>query len=71
MLFIEGIRDLSASELGMLGMAHVAYIKPVVVDGAEAFAVHAADGTEMAVIGDRQLAFAVVRQYEMEPLSVH
>jgi len=31
MQFIEGIRDLSASELGMLGMADVAYIKPVVI----------------------------------------
>ena len=71
MQFIEGIRDLSASELGMLGMADVAYIKPVVVDGSEVFAVHAADGTEMAVIGDRDLAFAVVRQHELEPLSVH
>jgi hypothetical protein len=55
----------------MLGMADVAYIKPVVVDGDEAFAVHAADGTQMAVIADRDLAFAVVRQHELEPLSVH
>jgi len=67
----DGSRHLSPSELGMLGMADVAYIKPVVVDGDEAFAVHAADGTQMAVIGDRDLAFAVVRQHELEPLSVH
>jgi len=37
----------------------------------EAFAVHAADGTQMAVIADRDIAFAVVRQHELEPLSVH
>ena len=58
MQFIEGMRDLSPSELGMLGMADLAYIKPVLVEGTGAFAVHAADGTEMAVIGDRDLAFA-------------
>lgn len=71
MQFIDGIRRLSPSELGMLGMADLAYIKPVVVDGTEAFAVHAADGTEMAVIADREVAFAVVRQHELEPVSVH
>ena len=71
MQIIDGIRDLSPSELGMLGMADVAYIKPVLIEGAEAFAVHAADGTQMAVIADRDIAFAVVRQHELEPLSVH
>ena len=71
MQFIEGMRHLSPSELGMLGMADLAYIKPVLVEGTEAFAVHAADGTQMAVIADRDIAFAVVRQHELEPLSVH
>ena len=71
MQIIDGIRDLSPNELGMLGMADVAYIKPVLVEGTEAFAVHAADGTQMAVIADRDIAFAVVRQHELEPLSVH
>jgi hypothetical protein len=71
MQFIEGMRQLSARELGMLGMEDVAYIKPIVEDGVEAFAVCAADGTQMAVIPNRNLAFAVVRQHDMEPLSVH
>jgi hypothetical protein len=71
MQFIEGMRQLSARELGMLGMEDVAYIKPIVEDGVEAFAVCAADGTQMAVILNRNLAFAVVRQHDMEPLSVH
>ncbi|MBV9016518.1 MAG: DUF1150 family protein [Alphaproteobacteria bacterium] len=71
MQLIDGFRHLSPNELGMLGMADVAYIRPVVVEGTEAFAVHAADGTQMAVIADRDMAFAVVRQHELEPLSVH
>jgi hypothetical protein len=71
MQFIAGLRQLSASELGMLGMNDVAYIKRVVVDGAERFAVHAADGSEMTMLADRDLAFAVVRQNDMEPVSVH
>jgi hypothetical protein len=71
MQYIEGIRQLSARELGMLGMNDVAYVKRVVEKGKEAFAVHAADGTRMAVLADRDLAMAAVRQNDMEPASVH
>ena len=71
MHFIEGLRQLSAQELGLLGVNDVAYIKRIVEDGAEGFAVHAADGTRIAVLGDRELAFVVVRQNDMEPVSVH
>jgi hypothetical protein len=49
----------------------IAYVKPVVVDGNAGYAIHAADGTQMAVIADRDIAFAVVRQNELEPVSVH
>jgi hypothetical protein len=71
MQYTEGIRQLSARELGMLGMNDVAYVKRVVEEGKEAFAVHAADGTRMAVVPNRDLAFAAVRQNDMEPASVH
>ena len=71
MQFIEGLRQLSARELGLLGMNDVAYVKHIVDDGAAAFAVHAADGRRIAVLGNRDLAFAVVRQNDMEPVSVH
>ena len=71
MQFIEGLRQLSAQELGLLGINDVAYVKPIVDNGNAAFAVHAADGTRIAVIANRDLAFAVVRQNDMEPVSVH
>jgi hypothetical protein len=68
---IEQMRRMTANDLAMLGMQDIAYVKPVLVDGTEGFAVHAADGTQMALIANRDLAFAVVRQNEMEPVSVH
>lgn len=71
MQFGTNIRQLSAHELGLLGMSDVAYVKSILVDGVVSFAVHAADGTQMAIIPDRDLAFAVVRQNDMEPVSVH
>jgi hypothetical protein len=68
---IEQMRQMTANDLAMLGVQHIAYVKPVTVDGIAGFAIHAADGTQMAVIGDRDVAFAVVRQNELEPVSVH
>jgi hypothetical protein len=68
---IERIKQMSARELALLGMQDLAYIKRVVVDGATGYAVHAADGTEIAVLADREVAFATVRQHDMEPVSVH
>jgi hypothetical protein len=67
----EQMRQMTTNDLAMLGMQDVAYVKPVIVEGNPGYAVHAADGTQMALIANRDLAFAVVRQNEMEPVSVH
>lgn len=40
-------------------------------DDATLYAVHAADGERLALVGDRDIAFAAARQYEMNPVSVH
>jgi hypothetical protein len=52
-------------------VAQIAYVKPVVVNGAAGFAIHAADGTAMAIAGDRDVAVAAIHQHEMHALSVH
>jgi len=67
----ERIRNISSRELAVFGMQDLAYVKPVVVNGVTAFAVHAADGTQVAVLPDREIALATVRQHDLEPLSVH
>jgi hypothetical protein len=65
------IRMLSAEDLGRLGVAQIAYVKPVVVNGAVAFAIHAADGTPMAVAETPDVAFAAILQHELLPALVH
>jgi len=35
------------------------------------YSVHSADGERIALVGDRDLAFAAARQHEMNPVSVH
>jgi len=68
---IERIRQMSSRELALFGMQDLAHVKPVVVDGASAFAVHAADGTQVTVLPNREVALATIRQHDLEPLSVH
>lgn len=40
-------------------------------DDAVLYSVHSADGERIALVGDRELAFAAARQHEMNPVSVH
>jgi hypothetical protein len=65
------VRHLSEQQLAALGVSQIAYVKPVTVNGVQGFAIHAADGTPMAVAGDRDVAVAAVMQHEMLAVSVH
>lgn len=67
----ESLRQLSVKDFTAFGLNDIAYIKPVRVEGKANFAVHAADGTQLTVLNNLEVAQAAVRQYEMEPLSLH
>jgi hypothetical protein len=68
---IEKLRHISTNDLAILGMTDVAYVKGVKGEDGTVYEIHAADGTPVAVMTERELAFATVRQHDMEPLSVH
>ncbi len=57
--------------LAMFGDGTAAYIKRVEVDGGTAYAIFGADGSQLAVMDDRDVAFAAARQHDLEPFSVH
>ncbi len=65
------LRSLSSQDFLSLGMSQVAYVKPLEQDGHSYFAIYAADGTQMAVLANRAAALAVIRQHDMEPLTLH
>jgi hypothetical protein len=65
------IHAITTEQLGQLGLSQIAYVKSVTVNGAAAFAIHAADGTPMAVTADRDTALAAIVQHEMHPSLVH
>lgn len=65
------VRNMTPEQLAQLGVPDMAYIKPVLMNGAAAFAIHAADGSPMAVATERDMAIAAVVQHEMMPALVH
>ncbi len=70
-LSAAALRNLSIQDFARLGTNEVAYLRPVVMNGATAFAIHAADGTPIGAAPNAQLAAAAIRQHEMEPALVH
>jgi hypothetical protein len=67
----QDIRRLSHDQFAALGVSQMAYVKPVLMNGARAFAIHGADGTPMAVAGDEDVALAAIVQHEMVASRVH
>ena len=70
-LSATALKGLSIAEFARLGNQHIAYIRPVLVDGRPAVAIHAADGTPIGAAPDAGLAAAAIREHEMEPALVH
>lgn len=65
------VRHMSPSQFAQLGMPMIAYVKPVVVNGGNAFAIHGADGTPMGMAPGLDVAIAAVLQHEMLAVRVH
>jgi hypothetical protein len=77
----------SAEALAQMGVRDTVYIRGVLAGRLMAegllpkdvplaedqmvYAVHAADGTPLAVVDSRDMAFASARQYNKKPVSVH
>ena len=68
---LEKLKHITPREFALLGMNDVAYVKRVVVNDEPGFAIYSADGTQVAVMGDRDVAYATIRQHELEPVSLH
>ena len=63
--------SLSERAFKALGIEEIAYVKPIVDGTGTTCAIHAADGTRLAVVADRQVAFAMIRRNDLEPASLH
>lgn len=67
----EKLRQITPQDFAVMGLQQVAYIRPAIVNGVMAFTIHAADGTQIGMAPNRDVAFAAVIQHELEPVSLH
>ena len=67
----KGQLHISPEELALFGIEDMAYVRPITVNGRRIHVIHAADGTLLTAVMDRDLAYGTIRQHELTPHSVH
>jgi hypothetical protein len=65
------VRALTPMQFAQLGVKQVAYVKPVIFNGTPGFAIHAADGSPMAVAPQLDTAIGAILQHDMMAALVH
>jgi hypothetical protein len=68
---VSTLKNLSANDLLVFGLNDLAYLRPAEVNGQSVFAIHAADGSQLAFVANREVGFAAMQQHELEPVSLH
>ncbi len=62
---------ISIADFAALGIEDIAYVKRITHEDEIMWAIHSANGTPIALVTERDLAFAIVRQNDLDPVSVH
>ena len=65
------MRQISPQDVARLGLTDVAYSRSEGGDDVVAFAIHSADGTEVAVLPAYDTAIATILQNDLEPVGLH
>lgn len=68
---IASLKDISQTDWANFGLNHIAYLRPVVVDGQAVFAIHAADGSQLALVATRDVGLTALEQHDLEPVALH
>ncbi len=70
------LRGLSPHDFLRIGVNEIAYVRPLSVAGAlagdekQAFAVYAADGTQLSVLDSMDMAMATLRHNDLVPVTI-
>ena len=66
------LRAMSPTQFQLLGATQMAYARPVALDdGVIAYAIHSADGTGLAIVGDFATGAELAGEHKMILLPVH
>lgn len=68
---LEGLRFISPEQFAMLGAPSLAYVREIVVEGGKGWGIFAANGQQVGLVDDRDLAFAAARQHDLSPVYVN
>ncbi len=68
---IENIDKEQLSEMGFWNDENVAFIKQANENGKIMWSIYAADGEKIAMTDNREFAFIVAKQNDLNPQSVH
>lgn len=58
-------------QFAYLGIFDTSYIKPETIDGTPSYAVHAADGSLLFRVPDRDAARLLAREFKVSPQPLH
>jgi hypothetical protein len=67
----QDVRHMTRAQLRHLGVPSVVYLRSGMLNGEVAYAIHAADGTPMAVVEDVDTAVELVCEHGMAFAAVH
>ncbi len=65
------LRLMTRNDLLQLGVPRLVYLRCGTIDGHPAYAIHAADGTAMAVVEDVEVAIELASEHDMTFVAVH
>jgi len=65
------LKHLTPNDLLVFGLNDLAYLKPTIVDGQPVYAIHAADGSTLALVPNREVGLAALEKHDLEPVSLH
>ena len=68
---VHPYEPMSAQDFAAFGLHEIAYVKRVEAIDETGYAIHAADGTRLSLMDDREVALITIRRNDMEPMSAH
>ena len=69
--FADSLKKLSQTDFLTFGLNDIAYLRPTVSDGKPVYAIHAADGSQLALAVSRDVGIAAMEQHDLEPVPLH
>ena len=68
---IVNVRHITPAQLRRLGVARLVYLRRGTVNGETAYAIHAADGSKVAIVEDVDVAVELVAEHGLIFATVH